>query len=505
MSVNHWKSDPVGAFYAASAYPAGDWASGTGPSTFLNVMALSPVGGFGNTAFAAGVAKIVGPTLTTMVNFKGPDGASPLRGGLIVDAAGDLFGMTSTGGAGGGGTVFEIVFKSGGYASAPTTLISFSGADGAGPFGGLIADAAGNLFGMTYGGGVNNAGTVFELAKGRHGYASAPTTLVKFNDADGANPFGGLIADAAGDLFGTTVRYGAGSGGTVFEIAKTRHGYASAPTTLVDFTGANGEFPEGALITDAAGDLFGTTYKGGTDNDGTVFEIAKTRHGYASAPTTLISFTGTDGEYPESSLIADAAGDLFGTTSVGGANNDGTVFEIAKTSHGYAAAPTILVSFNGADGASPDDALIADAAGNLFGTTYGGGTNGGGTAFEIAKTRHGFASAPTTLVSFTGADGAGTYPVGALIADAAGDLFGMTNEGGTHGTGTAFEITNSGFVPPRTPVTPTHSDIAHSPPLGAAFVQAMASHGASRFGSSNPAIPASRHETSTLLSLPQVA
>ena len=202
------------------------------------------------------------------------------------------------------------------------------------------------------------------------------TTLVSFTDLTasdaGAYPRGDLIADSNGDLFGTTsAGGGADNDGTVFEIKKTAGGYASTPTNLATFGPANGETPLAGLIADANGDLFGTTStsSGGT---GTVFEVAKTAGGYASTPTTLASFN--DGFMSEAGLIADAKGDLFGTTALGGANYyDGTVFEIAKTSGGYASAPTTLVSFDGADGAKPVARLIADANGDLLGTTARGG------------------------------------------------------------------------------------------------------------------------------------
>ena len=202
-------------------------------------------------------------------------------------------------------------------------------------------------------------------------------------------------------------------------------------------------------MADANGDLFGTTAGGGANGDGTVFEIAKTSSGYASTPTTLVSFNGSDGGDPSGALIADANGDLFGTTGEGGENGDGTVFEIAKTSSGYASTPTILVSFNGSDGADPTGGLIMDANGDLFGTTDGGGTNGDGTVFEIAKSSSGYASTPTTLVSFNGSDGAA--PIENLIADANGNLFGTTSGGGANDDGTVFEITDSGFVTADTP------------------------------------------------------
>jgi uncharacterized repeat protein (TIGR03803 family) len=150
-------------------------------------------------------------------------------------------------------------------------------------------------------------------------------------------------------------------------------------------------------------------------------------------------------------LIADAHGDLFGTTLGGGANGFGTVFEIAKTVHGYASTPTTLVSFNGTDGSTLVGGLIADAHGDLFGTTASGGANGVGTVYEIAKTAHGYASTPTTLVSFNSTNGGN--PQGSLIADAHGDLFGTTPFGGPSNTGygTVFEITGSGFSTHKTP------------------------------------------------------
>ena len=276
-------------------------------------------------------------------------------------------------------------------------------------------------------GGANNDGTVFEIAKTAGGYASTPITLVSFDNTTGAIPLGSLIADANGDLFGTTSSGGANDDGTVFEIAKTAGGYASTPITLVSFDDTNGAIPLGNLIADANGDLFGTTQAGGSAGDGTVFEIAKTATGYASTPTTLVSFNDADGEFPEGSLIADSHGNLFGTTFSGGAKGDGTVFEIAKTAGGYAATPATLVSFNGADGQTPFASLIADANGDLFGTTDSGGANGAGTVFEIFKTTAGYASTPTRLISVNGTNG--LFPDGSLIADANGDLFGTTDSG----------------------------------------------------------------------------
>ena len=382
------------------------------------------------------------PTLTTLASFDGANGASPY-GGLITDAAGDLFG-TTRGGANGRGAVFEIAKTSSGY-SAPITLASFDGANGALPVGSLISDPAGDLFGMTSEGGANNNGTVFEITKTSSGY-SAPITLASFDGVNGSYPDSGLISDPAGDLFGMTNEGGANYGGTVFEIAKTSSGY-SAPITLASFDGANGASPVGSLISDPAGDLFGMTNGGGAGGTGTVFEIAKTSSGY-SAPITLASFDGANGAYPSGGLISDPAGDLFGMTNEGGANNNGTVFEVAKTSSGYGA-PITLASFDVANGAYPSGGLTIDAAGDLFGTTSEGGANNNGTVFEIAKTSSGY-SASITLASSNGV----FSPLGGLISDAAGNLFGFMNATGTNNGSTVFEITNSGFqVAPTVSIT----------------------------------------------------
>jgi uncharacterized repeat protein (TIGR03803 family) len=389
------------------------------------------------------------PTLKTLVTFNGSNGNAPTSG-LIADAAGDLFGTTTAGGKSGNGTVFEIPNTAGGYASTPTTLVSFNIENGALPSGGLIADAAGDLFGTTQNdgpqhNGLDGGGTVFELVNNGGGSYTL-ISFFSFAGTNGANPTSaGLIADAAGNLFGTTaagpVQLG---GGTVFEVAKTAGGYASAPTVLAGFSGdPDGSAPQAGLVADTAGDLFGTTTAGGTNNAGTVFEVAKIAGGYASTATILVSFNSKDGAVPVANLVTDAAGDLFGTTSEGGPGGAGTVFEIAKTAAGYASTPTTLVGFTGinGEGAGPHAGLIADAAGDLFGTTAGGGTSGEGTAFEVPKTPTGYGPL-ITLVSFGGAN---TTPEAGLVADAAGDLFGTTVNGGI-GDGSVFEITNTGFV-----------------------------------------------------------
>ena len=384
-------------------------------------------------------------TLTSLVEFNFGNGAAP-SGDLIADIDGNLFGTTSGGGAHGKGTVFEIAKTTRGYASSPTVLVSFKGSDGASPKAGVIADAAGNLFGTTSAGGTNQQGTVFEIAKTRGGYSSTPTTLINFSVSNGAAPSGGVIVDAHGNLFGTTSAGGAHADGTVFELVKTPGGYNNSLITLFSFDFTNGATPLAGLIADAGGNLIGTTSRGGAYGQGTIFEIIKNPHGYARSPINLVSFDSTHGAAPAAGVLADTSGNLFGTTSEGGAYGKGTVFEIAKTPDGYADSSTTLASFNGDGRVDPKAGVIVDGAGNLFGTTSAGGAQGYGTVFVIAKTPSGYASEPTTLVSFDVANGAA--PSSSLISDSDGNLIGTTSEGGRYRFyGTIFEITGSGFVP----------------------------------------------------------
>ena len=422
-------------------------------------------------------------TLNTLYSFPNNNtaGGVPLAG-LIADAAGDLLGTADSGGTGGGGTVFEVANT--GSASAPTyangatTLVNFSdqGTGGANPQASLVADAAGNLFGTTsYGGNRSNDGdgdgTVFEIANtgttSAPAYATTATTVYSFAGSDGAHPQGGLITDANGDLFGTTSG-DLETAGSVFELI---HAAGTAGTyterTLATFTGegsAAGSSPQAGLVVDGAGNLFGTTTYGGGDGgvgDGTVFEIANSNTSGTGSPsytgnaTTLFSFSGTNGDNPEAGLVADTAGNLYGTTASGGVNNDGTVFEIVNggtaSAPNYAAAPTTLVSFNGTDGANPQASLVLDAAGNLFGTTSGGGVyasdDDGGTIFEVVANGNGtYATTPTVLHSFNGTDG--SDPRASLLLAASGTLYGTTAYGGANnGDGTVFALTSQANQP----------------------------------------------------------
>ncbi len=356
--------------------------------------------------------------------------SSTLTNPLIEDRAGDLFGVTTGGQQYNDGGIYEIVNTAAGYSSTPTVLASFDPTGIGLPVGSLASDPAGNLFGVTQAGGNDNDPAVFELTKTPTGYGTVKT-LVTLSGM--GVPTGGLISDAAGDLFGT-VGPGNLTAGAVFELPKTATGYG-APTILVQFSN-NGGTPNGGLIMDTAGDLFGTT-TGGADG-GSVFEIPKTASGYATA-ITLAAFN--DYDVAVSGVVMDAAGDLFGTTNSGGTENQGSVFEIAKTAAGYASTPATLYSFNPFANANalpynfPQTGLVIDAAGDLFGTVRGPGYDS--AIFEIARTSAGYASTPAIVTDIPSSV---PQASSGLLANSAGDLFDLIAPVGV------FEITNSGFV-----------------------------------------------------------
>ena len=383
----------------------------------------------------------------------GTDGNSP-DAGLIRDAAGNLYGTTHWGGTvsscpTGCGTVFELTPAAGGTWTEKV-LYSFSGgADGTAPYAGLIFDAAGNPYGTTSQGGSYDYGTVFELTP-TGGGTWTEKVLHSFNYAtDGANPYAGLIFDAAGNLYGMTVLGGLFNGGTVFELTPAVGG-SWTESVLHNFgSGTDGANPyAGTLVFDAAGNLYGTTESGGTSNYGTAFEL-KPAAGGTWTEKVLHNFNndGADGADPVAGLVFDAAGNLYGTTESGGPYNWGTVFELTPTAGGTWT-EQVLRNFNndGTDGFLPSAGLSFDAAGNLYGTTFYGGTYGGGTVFELTPAAGGTWT-EQVLHSFNSDGTDGYQPIAGLILDGAGDLYGTTYAGGSSNVGTVFEIT-------ATPPTP---------------------------------------------------
>jgi uncharacterized repeat protein (TIGR03803 family) len=383
------------------------------------------------------------------------DGAKPAAP-LIVDASGALYGTTVGGGggacAGGCGTVYKLAPSGRGYVES--VLYAFrGGGDGAAPYGGLLADAGGALFGTTAAGGGEGCGgtgcgTVYKLTPTKNGYVES--VLYAFaGGVDGSAPrFGSLVADASGALYGTTESGGAGCRGagcgTVFKLTPRRTGYVES--VLYRFGGGgDGLAPLYGVIADARGALFGTTAAGGGfgcargNGCGTVFSLTPVRGGYVE--NVLYRFGGgTDGAGPNA-LIADATGALYGTAVARGPARNGTLFKLTPTRAGYA--ETTLFGFgDGSTGSGPAGTLLADATGALFGTTLSGGRYGYGTAYKMTPARGGYRQ--TILFDF-GAPGDGGWPQAGLVADARGRLFGTLSAGGSAtcgglGCGAAFEL-----------------------------------------------------------------
>jgi uncharacterized repeat protein (TIGR03803 family) len=292
----------------------------------------------------------------------GNDGALPFAG-VTLDAAGNVYGTTSDGGTQGGGIVYKI--DPGGH---ETVLHNFGptggNTDGAAPMAGVALDAAGNLYGTTNEGGTEHLGVVYKLDP-----AGNETLLHTFMGPDGERP-GSVILDPAGNLYGTASGGPTGPG-VVFELDT-----AGTYTLLHDFTGgADGGNPN-TLTLDAAGNLYGTTTSGGVcDGCGVLYKLDTTGN-----YTVLFQFAeGPGGHDPVGELILDAAGNFYGATKLGGASNCGVVFKIDS-----AGQETVLYSFEGApDGNEPYAGVIIDPAGDLYGTTYLGGKQKAGTVFKL--------------------------------------------------------------------------------------------------------------------------
>ncbi|MGB8887735.1 MAG: choice-of-anchor tandem repeat GloVer-containing protein [Candidatus Korobacteraceae bacterium] len=374
---------------------------------------------------------------------KGTDGACPYYAGLIIDATGNLYGTTFEGGIHSSGTVFELTPQDGGGWTEKVLHSFGSGTDGIYPYGGLIRDAAGNLYGTTLGGGIHSSGTVFELTP-QEGGGWTEKVLHSFGrGTDGAGPYAGLSLDVYGNLYGTTSLGGIHSSGTVFELTPQEGGGWTEQVLHSFGHGTDGAGPYAGLIIDAAGNLYGTTLGGGIHSSGTVFELTP-QEGGDWTEKVLHSFGhGTDGAGPYAGLIFDVAGNLYGTTFEGGIHSSGTVFELAPQEGGEWT-EIVLHSFgSGTDGAAPYAGLMRGAVGNLYGTTLEGGIHSSGTVFELTP-QEGGGWTEMVLHSFgSGTDGAAPYA--GLTIDAAGNLYGTTNGGGIHDDGTVISFSARAF------------------------------------------------------------
>ncbi|HXM21088.1 MAG TPA: choice-of-anchor tandem repeat GloVer-containing protein [Terriglobales bacterium] len=322
-----------------------------------------------------------------------------------------------------------------------STLYSFTGGkDGANLFDGVILDSSGNLYGTAaYGGrsGCNGAyqgcGVVFKLTPVSGGKWKESTLYSFTGGKDGGNPYGGLIFDVVGNLYGTTGSGGVGGYGTVFKLAPVSGGRWKE-STLQSFTGGkDGAFPEG-LIFDAAGNLYGAT--GG--QDWLVFKLTRTS-GHKWRETVIHHFALGGPSYSVGHLIFDATGNLYGMTNFGGAHSYGTVYKLTPMSDGRWKASVIHAFGKFKDGAGPTGSLVFDAAGNLYGTTGSGGVHENGAVFKLMPTTGG-GWKESLLYSFTVGNDGGA-PEGGVILDNAGNLYGTTFRGGAHSVGVVFELT----------------------------------------------------------------
>lgn len=360
------------------------------------------------------VSIILPATAETVLHSFAPylSGAYP-GANVCMAPNGAFYGTTYAGGSGNAGVVWRVD-KFG----HQTILHAFTGGtDGGDPWGALLCDAAGDVYGTTAGGGSAGAGTVFKVD--RHGHE---IVLYSFTGgADGGNPFYGLVQDSAGNFYGTADSGGAYGAGVVFKLDTTGH-----ETVLYSFTGGPDGGSPNNVIRDPLGNIYGTTYFGGTSGVGVVFKLD--RHGNE---TVMYSFTGgADGGYPYAGVVEDWAGNLYGTANGGGASGWGVVFKLDSSGNESA-----LYSFSGgSDGGAPSAGVTLDFLGNLYGTTTFGGSAGAGVVFKLDGRGN-----ESVLYSFTGGTDGG-YPEAGVVRDFFGNLYGNTSNGGASGLGALFKL-----------------------------------------------------------------
>jgi uncharacterized repeat protein (TIGR03803 family) len=396
------------------------------------------------TAILAGSAQSANK-YTVLHYFHLRPAAVPLTS-LVSDSAGNLYGTTLYNNVCGNacGTVFKLTRESGGGWSYHV-IHRFLPPDGEDPDGSLIFDSSGNLYGTTRRGGANSSGTVFKLSPS--GNAWKETILYDFQSSgDLTTPVGALTFDSKGNLYGAAVSGGPQQQGGIFELQPVGKGWQEK--VLYAFTGgADGGQPfVSRLVFDSLGNLYGTAAAGGQFGWGVVFELSAFSNG-PGTETVLYDFTdGTDGALPEGGVIFDMSGNLFGTAAAGppsscdGGLGCGTVFELTPSMGKWTF--HLLHSFDGTDGDSPTAGLIFDSSGSLYGTTLAGGTGctlGCGVVFKLS--RSGGSWTETVLHTFHSKTGA--VPYGSLIFDSSGTLFGTAAGGGQGpppGYGVVFKI-----------------------------------------------------------------
>jgi uncharacterized repeat protein (TIGR03803 family) len=367
------------------------------------------------------------------------DGAFPWAG-LVPDGQGNFYGLAETGGANEFGTVFELTPASG-KPYKFRAVYSFTGSlDGAFPEAAPAFDSAGNIYGTTIFGGGYSQGAVFEITPDGHGGWQLAQSYDFTGSTDGGKPAAGVVIGSDGTVYGSTTQGGAGGCGTIYALTPSGNGWAE--TTIHGFQGTDdGCYPYGQLAIGPNGDLFGTAEYGGAADYGVVFQLHKTAKTWKE--TVLYAFTGgQDGSLPASSVTFDASGNLYGTT----AEYNGGVFRLTPPKqHGGTWGFSSLYTFTGgADGGNPYSGVTIGKNGVLYGATYAGGKPdcqngvGCGVVYRLTATKSG----PWTekiLKTFNGGrDGGNSFAV--PVFDAAGNLLG-TSYGGGRGVGTVFQLT----------------------------------------------------------------
>ena len=385
-----------------------------------------------------------------------PDGAEPFAG-LSMDRAGNLYGTTSIGGyigtaicSYGCGTVFKLSHTDAGWTNTILYAFKQPPSDGVIPAARVIFGPDGALYGTTYEGGAYFTGTVFRLAPPSHPCTgtSCPWTETIYNfPADYTSGYGSdaeVAFDRNGNLFGTTYLGGAGSCdqipegcGVVFEIAAPVLQWQQS--VVYDFTQQTGFNPNSGVLINDDGTIYGAAAGGGTVDRGVVYKLSSS--GGSWTQSVLYSFTGqSDGSRPDGGLIQDAQGNLYGTTALDGSGGGGTVFELSPSGGGWTF--NLLYSFTGTLG--PIAALSMDADGNLYGTTERDGAYGFGNVFKLTKSNGSWTY--TSLYDFTGGTD-GANPETNVLVDSAGNLYGTATYMGPpsrlcpDGCGVVWEIT----------------------------------------------------------------
>jgi uncharacterized repeat protein (TIGR03803 family) len=376
-------------------------------------------------------------TTKILYSFAGGANGEYIDSDLVTDAAGNIYGSSVQGGTFGGGTVFEVT-----PAGVHTVLYNFTGgADGGEPYKGVTLDAQGNLYGTAVTGGAGSCeggcGVVYELTHSA-GIWKQSVIHTFTGGNDGSGPGSGVAFDKQGNIYGTTPTGGAKGQGVIYELKPGSTGWSL--NVIHTFTGgADGAGGSaGRLIFDAAGNIYGVATVGGVNGDGTVFELTliagkwqlKTLYAFKDQP---------DGALPYGGLIFDKSGNLYGTTYYAGANDDGTVYKLTRS--GNAWTETVLYSFKGGtDGSSPISNLVSDAAGNLYGTTSDGGAGCScGVIFKMTPKTNG-SWTESVAYRFPGTPNPG-FAYNGMVVDFSWNFYGTSVHGGATNDGTIYKFT----------------------------------------------------------------